>query len=1313
MQAKEQSTYIDNLKIKLNLQEFQLASAKKAAASPAQPVAESPDRALQIPRLQAQISELMDELESVTLDKEQLMLENEELEEKFFECQVELEATKKAMRGPDLTNVDTSEAELSDADRVKALQIDNDKLREGLRRLNDIAVKDKEALRETSMLLEERERQCEELLEWRVDAEYSIADLQETVEASASFEAMIEKLTDQNLELSATMIDYKESIQQLEEAQELNDELEFQQKEEIEEARTSIAALENAISRYDKRITERDRTVEDQQKTLGKMRTYIKELTAKIEEDELASSFSSLEQKGLQTRLLESATLKTNESVLKKEVTTLYDQLVLSSELKYKYHSMFSRMDTLFGDYPVYANEARLLKTEVTFLSTMTTGFDAIRLLVVHWEQFNVEKTDRHVSERHAQTLSMLYMLLLQCQTFCVQSCLFVFKEPLTTILTFEEILNKVQATPTHVVEEGTVFMRRLKGCLEAVVTLSSKLNSVSKSKSIRDTNEERRMDFDIDDSEAMSLEESRRQSSIATIMTGFEEKIQQLMEIMSGDELNIDKSRILESGSMLTYTFNKFIVGKRRERDDKKYPTYPMAQMEMFYISINGLCDMGICKAEGEQPMRDPTLEEEPSPSRKDAAPVKPLKPAAPLPMSPKLRALARSKDAAEHEPDLSPAPPITSMDSITASNASSAPALLIQDYFKSIKLDVKRSLIQLARYSGNFVRHTEELQSAYQGLISCFAQDDTRLVCKTDHEAATALKSVLLAIRKIYNDVVPSNADISIHATITDRDVLRYFPVNSMTKMVTVGVVEEMALRTQFSNQIGRYWDLLIVGSSSLLNNDLSYAVADSSWKARVGEFKKTLAGGTSSIFSEAAAAIAAAGEGAGGVVKRATVIKPQSNRSSSDSDTAGKKAPSSPVPANATGVGSVSREQHNKVKAELELKREELRMVLRRIEEEAAAEETKREKAASSIVSRMKRDFFAKRAAKDAAKAQGLVVSDKVDIEREDLRAMQKEISMLEAALRATEEKLEASLKESKVMKQILAQPQVFPTLRHLDWHGSPMPSTPQPLTSSSWSSPYPTTPFSPSPDGFHPTIMASSGEGTSPAAIFHHMSITTHRHLLDQVTFWKKMSLVRLSSSLIPLPDPSTLRARSRPEIGVGSSSGRLPGISASASGCTDSSDSTDVSTILDEQTTAPSSSSNNSNSSDSNSKSSRSSNGGSAPVDEKMTWKGKIELLLSNGTPYRGANSSFTTNKALYRDMRRMRAENLLIANLADLRVAPGKDSKDGINEGTESVDGRYPPLGSIGLSGASLGDKYGMASKARPRHAFITFRIAH
>ena len=40
-------------------------------------------------------------------------------------------------------------------------------------------------------------------------------------------------------------------------------------------------------------------------------------------------------------------------------------------------------------------------------------------------------------------------------------------------------------------------------------------------------------------------------------------------------------------------------------------------------------------------------------------------------------------------------------------------------------------------------------------------------------------------------------------------------------------------------------KYWDLLITGSSSIINADLSDTPIDASWKQRTGEFKKSLSG------------------------------------------------------------------------------------------------------------------------------------------------------------------------------------------------------------------------------------------------------------------------------------------------------------------------------------------------------------------------------------------------------------------------------------------------------------------------------------
>ena len=124
----------------------------------------------------------------------------------------------------------------------------------------------------------------------------------------------------------------------------------------------------------------------------------------------------------------------------------------------------------------------------------------------------------------------------------------------------------------------------------------------------------------------------------------------------------------------------------------------------------------------------------------------------------------------------------------------------------------------------------------------------------------------------------------------------------------------------------------------------------------------FKKSLKGVQASIFQEAQDAIKADGRQPSYMPAGMEIEVPSRTGVRGDTEGVGTGISTGAVgkrKGTGTGTeGTVSKELYGKVKAELDLKKEELKMVLRRIEEEEAAEAAKRVKAASSIVSRMKK-------------------------------------------------------------------------------------------------------------------------------------------------------------------------------------------------------------------------------------------------------------------------------------------------------------------------------------------------------------------
>ena len=455
-----------------------------------------------------------------------------------------------------------------------------------------------------------------------------------------------------------------------------------------------------------------------------------------------------------------------------------------------------------------------------------------------------------------------------------------------------------------------------------------------------------------------------------------------------------------------------------------------------------------------------------------------------------------------------------------------------------------------------------------------------------------------------------------------------------------------EAVGLRKQFTLLTDKYWDLAVLGSSDLINDDLSTTTVEVSWKARSEIFKKALKEHQAAVDAATAAPTLQIPLTNGSTPMTTAPNSPmrKANAAPQTPQAADTTIPisalKSEAPTTLTSTRDmVPREAYMRLKKELDLKKEELKTVLRRIVEESDAMALKREKAATSLVSKIKKNFFAKRA-KSGYNDDVPAVKRKTDIEVDDLKAMTQEIQMLELALETTEQKLETVSKEAKVMRQILQQPQGFAALSSL---------------SSSYGSTtsYGSSNASPQKvDNRFTQITSGIAEAqASPASILHHLSLTTHRHLNEQVKFWKKMVLVRLCNSLITLPDPGALKqevnSSSMAEERGGNGGGM---IESSSNNSLVGSVPSSVISLHGEK--------------------------------EKRSRRKRIDVLI-NGEEYNVHNTSYDHNKHLYRRLRKLRAETIRIESFSD---APTKVSNVAAGVGGNQV---------------------------KSRQAFITFRIAH
>lgn len=262
------------------------------------------------------------------------------------------------------------------------------------------------------------------------------------------------------------------------------------------------------------------------------------------------------------------------------------------------------------------------------------------------------------------------------------------------------------------------------------------------------------------------------------------------------------------------------------------------------------------------------------------------------------------------------------------------------------------------------------------------------------------------------------------------------------------------------------------------------------DAQWKHRIGELQKVLEASTHAPSA------------------------PGHKKSSSGSlplhpAAGGGHPPTHPSSHSSTVHGtSVSKETYNKLKNELEMKKDELKIAMRKIEELSGSAKGSAIDSAKRVAAKLKRNFFANRLNKSDVDPNKPIRMTEIPFE--ELSAMKKEIHELEDLLNSTEEKLDQLTKESKIMKHILQQPQALQMSNHSMLLAPPSPEKAGRRL-------------------FPSNTEIVDGNKPSPAAVLQHLMLTSHHHLMDQVLFWRKMALHRHVASLSELPTTRLFRA----------------------------------------------------------------------------------------------------------------------------------------------------------------------------------------
>jgi len=312
----------------------------------------------EVQELKNQISALNDTIEMLSLDKEQFMVDNELAEE----VQTKLKAQVAQMQ---------NEINVSKNFDQKALVDENAKLREALKRLNEVASNSKEEALSSNRQVETTSKELIDLRQYKNATAAELEDLRRTLNEgkSGEYEMMIESLSERNHQLQARTKQLEMTVQDLESAQEMMEELDLNQRAELDRLRRCEDSLNVALR-------DRDQNNQLLEAKCADLRKIVDTLSRNMNVTKDESQALKTKLQAHSEELEESSSKVRSASSLKLEIETLSERLAaavrLKSEAELKsLHSQLTagRMSYVFGDVSLWRQELSMLSQELEVVS--------------------------------------------------------------------------------------------------------------------------------------------------------------------------------------------------------------------------------------------------------------------------------------------------------------------------------------------------------------------------------------------------------------------------------------------------------------------------------------------------------------------------------------------------------------------------------------------------------------------------------------------------------------------------------------------------------------------------------------------------------------------------------------------------------------------------------------------------------------------------------------------------------------------------------------------------------------------------------
>jgi predicted nucleic acid-binding Zn-ribbon protein len=678
-----------------------------------------------------------------------------------------------------------------------------------------------------------------------VQAEGDLQALQSTVDSVASFENMIEKLsgnshgriwcctvfrnnlsltlclTEENLDLAERLREAQEAVRDLEDAAELTEEIDQQQRRQMEVDRSTIDMLTVAVSTAEQRLVERDRALAEQEAAAKKVKAANNTLKAEIARLNAQLSSGSQESQQLEAKLRELAYLRSNQEVLAAELHTVSQAQVAAVAQKYKFQALYSRMEAIFGGTAVFIEESKQISTEIAVVSAASAGMEACRGLsavldeVLQAQQSSAEGTDGlHVTldwdalalggeegggspsqqaVRVVPLLGGLHALLLQAEAYAVQSCLDHFRPSAPG--------EKTLGLPPRVLQRLIDLKARFEGISHlsgrvrtAVAAVAaewrSHVSAAAGSLAVAAAAAAGGEGGDQLDASFSSVAGSAGSGAVDFVPSeAHAVLVRQLLTDLAAaaKDFLLHMTATLEGSDLLNVLQNCTLL-----EASSSGSVNPVLRLELLYVSMNTLCDVSTHQLERSAP----------------------------------------GTASEEH--------------------------LLLA--LRSMKSDLKTSILNFKANTAHFVEKLPDIQGNFQLFVSCFAQlQEAGLVLNSSVQATEGVvKMVQNFLRKLNSGSSMQGASSATQQLMLGTSgVMRFYPFAVLSNTVPVGdTALRGQLREQFEQHASRYWMLAIHTNSDLLlpvqssqapssaGSGGSSTYTEVSWRQRVADARSLIA-------------------------------------------------------------------------------------------------------------------------------------------------------------------------------------------------------------------------------------------------------------------------------------------------------------------------------------------------------------------------------------------------------------------------------------------------------------------------------------